>query len=222
MKTIGFLRREGLQIVFLALPLILAAAFWSHFPQLVATHWDIHGHPNGWMGKGLGLTIMPAVNLGIWALFFYLPRLDPKIHSNPAEHERTVSVLRTWRLATSAFLCLMSLLILAVAGGIPVDMNRTVANGILVLFLVLGNTMGNLRPNYFAGIRTPWTLNDPEIWRATHRIGGRIMVYGSLLLLLVQFFLTAEQLMRGFLVYMVGFAVWSVGYSYSLFRRKAR
>ncbi len=82
--------------------------------------------------------------------------------------------------------------------------------------------MGNVRPNYFAGIRTPWTLNDPEIWRATHRLGGRIMVYGSLLLLLAQFFLHGEQLMKGFFIYIVVFAVWSMGYSYCLFRKKSR
>ena len=221
MKIIRILKKEGLQIVLLALPFDLAAAFWSRFPACVATHWDIHGRPNGWMSKDLGLLLLPLVNLGIWALFIGLPWLDPKIHSNPGEHERTVSVLRVWRLATTAFLCLMALLILAVAGGIPVDLNRIVANGILILFLVLGNSMGNLRPNYFAGIRTPWTLNDPEIWRTTHRIGGRIMVYGALFLLLVQVFLNSEQLMNGFIIYLVGFAVWSMGYSYYLFRRKA-
>jgi len=220
MKTTRILK-EWLQVVLLTLPFILAAAFWTKFPACVATHWDIHGRPNGWMGKEMGLLVIPVVNLGIWALFLCLPWLDPKIRSNPSEHEQTVSVLGVWRFAMTAFLCLMSLLILAVAAGISVDMNRAVMNGILVLFLILGNTMGTLRPNYFAGIRTPWTLNDPEIWRATHRIGGRIMFYGSLLLMLLQFLLNSEQLMTGFLVYMVGFAVWSMGYSYYLFRKKS-
>ncbi len=41
-------------------------------------------------------------------------------------------------------------------------------------FLVLGNYFGNLKPNRFVGIRTPWTLKSDETWRATHRLGGRI------------------------------------------------
>ena len=222
MKTTRLLKTGWLQIVFLALPFVLAAVFWPTFPARVATHWNIHGHPNGWMGKEAGLLILPVVNLGIWALFFCLPWIDPKIRANAGDYGRTVSVLRTWRLVATGFFCFMSLLILAVAAGIPVDMNRAVVNGAFAMFLIMGNFLGNLRPNYFAGIRTPWTLDDPEIWRATHRIGGRIMVYGSLLLLLVQFFLNGGQLLQGFLACVIAFAAWSMGYSYYLFRRKSR
>ena len=48
------------------------------------------------------------------------------------------------------------------------------------------------------------------------------MVYGSLLLLLVQFFLNGGQLLQGFLACVIAFAAWSMGYSYYLFRRKSR
>ncbi|MEI6072092.1 MAG: SdpI family protein [Verrucomicrobiae bacterium] len=222
MKILRILKSQLLQVLILAIPFILAGVFWTGFPGRVATHWGLSGRPDSWMGKEAGLLLLPLVNLGIWALFMCLPWLDPKIRLNVGGYERTLAVLKIWRLATTAFLCFLSLLVLAVAGGIPVDMNRAVFNGVLILFLALGNFLGNLRPNYFAGIRTPWTLDDSEIWRATHRVGGRIMVYGALLLLPGQLFLNSEQLMKVFLAYILGFAAWSMGYSYYLFLRKSR
>jgi hypothetical protein len=86
MKTTRLLKTGWLQIVFLALPFVLAAVFWPEFPARVATHWNIHGQPNGWMGKEAGLLILPVVNLGIWALFFCLPWIDPKIRANSGDH----------------------------------------------------------------------------------------------------------------------------------------
>ncbi|MEX2032364.1 MAG: SdpI family protein, partial [Dehalococcoidia bacterium] len=44
------------------------------------------------------------------------------------------------------------------------------------LFLLLGNVMAKIRPNYFAGIRTPWTLASTKSWTATHRRGGWVFM----------------------------------------------
>jgi uncharacterized membrane protein len=33
------------------------------------------------------------------------------------------------------------------------------------------------------GIRTPWTLSDEEVWKQTHRIGGRVFVIAGLILI---------------------------------------
>lgn len=49
-----------------------------------------------------------------------------------------------------------------------------------VLFVVLGNVMGKLRPNWFVGIRTPWTLSSKRSWTRTHAVGGRVfMIIGA-------------------------------------------
>jgi len=49
--------------------------------------------------------------------------------------------------------------------------------------IVLGNLMGKLRPNYFVGVRTPWTLESTEVWAKTHRLAGKLMVIAGLVLL---------------------------------------
>lgn len=50
------------------------------------------------------------------------------------------------------------------------------------LFLVIGNVMGKLRPNYTVGIRTPWTLANDRVWDQTHRFGGKTFVFAGGLL----------------------------------------
>lgn len=46
---------------------------------------------------------------------------------------------------------------------------------IRLLVAGLGNLMGKVRPNFFVGIRTPWTLTSKRAWLKTHRVGGWVM-----------------------------------------------
>jgi uncharacterized membrane protein len=48
------------------------------------------------------------------------------------------------------------------------------------LFAFLGNFMGKVTPNFFVGIRTPWTLADGEVWLRTHRFAGWLMMLTGL------------------------------------------
>ena len=51
-----------------------------------------------------------------------------------------------------------------------------------ILFAGLGWFMPGLRSNFFAGIRTPWTLSSERAWATTHRVGGRLfLVFGVLM-----------------------------------------
>ena len=51
-----------------------------------------------------------------------------------------------------------------------------------MLFLVIGNYLPKVRPNYLMGIRTPWTLASDLSWGRTHRLGGRLFVLEGLVL----------------------------------------
>jgi uncharacterized membrane protein len=42
--------------------------------------------------------------------------------------------------------------------------------------------MHSIKPNYFAGLRTPWALEDPDNWRATHRLAGKLWFAGGLVI----------------------------------------
>ena len=66
---------------------LIVAALW--LPERVATHFDIHGAPNGWMSRGQHLLLFGAFGIGISGffvgLFFVLRYLPPSMMnvSNP-------------------------------------------------------------------------------------------------------------------------------------------
>jgi uncharacterized membrane protein len=68
--------------------------------------------------------------------------------------------------------------------GHAVDMVRIVVGAIGVLLVVLGNVLPKSQPNWIAGIRLPWTLADRANWQATHRLGGRLVLAGGIVIIL--------------------------------------
>lgn len=50
--------------------------------------------------------------------------------------------------------------------------------------IAIGNVMPKLRPNWFVGIKTPWTLSSKTAWDRTHRFGGRLFVAMGLVFML--------------------------------------
>ena len=79
----------------------------------------------------------------------------------------------------------LHVLFVAAALGTDVEISRVVLIGIGVLFLVIGNYLPKVRPNYLMGIRTPWTLASDLSWARTHRLGGRLFVLEGLVLLVL-------------------------------------
>lgn len=53
-----------------------------------------------------------------------------------------------------------------------------------LVLVVAGNTLPKAQPNYFWGIKLPWTLHSPEIWHKTHRLGGLVFVLAGVLMML--------------------------------------
>jgi uncharacterized membrane protein len=68
-----------------------------------------------------------------------------------------------------------------------------------LLYAASGNYFKTLQPNYFIGIRTPWTLESEEIWKKTHQLSGVIWFIGGILLALSGF-LFPEEFMINILI----------------------
>jgi uncharacterized membrane protein len=191
----------------------------NHLPGDVRlpTHWDIDGRPNGFSGKWTAL-LMPAGMTAILSLlFWFLPALEPRGRNLM----RSAGLyLWTW----VGLLLMMASIELVVVGGalrwsLPVDHIMTGALGLM--FVLIGNQLGKSRRMYMVGIRTPWTLASEEVWIKTHRLGGKLMVAGGLLLF-VSAFVPVPSGLRGIL-FAVGIAVMvgvPIVYSYWLWRRE--
>jgi uncharacterized membrane protein len=148
-----------------------SVAVYSRLPERVPTHWNAAGEVNGWSGRALGAFLLPTLSLGFWLLFLALPRLDPR-RANYARFGGTYSLVVT---AIILFEVTLHVLLLGAALGWPIAVDTVITVGVGLLLLLLGNVMPRLRPNWFIGIRTPWTLSNDRAWEKTHRVGGYIL-----------------------------------------------
>jgi uncharacterized membrane protein len=157
----------------------------------------------------------PLLSIGLALFFGWIPRLDPRLRRTPETSRKSTAVIR---LASTALISGGGIVIALEALGHHLNIPVLAVNGMLLFFLILGNYMGTIPPNFIMGIRTPWTLANDDVWRATHRNCGRIMVVGTLVLILLQFVTTPDQFLGCFVFFLVASLGWPVFYSYSLSR----
>ena len=222
MKIPPALVKRWLPLVFLAVPFLAIAAAWDRFPSQLATPWIRYGQPNGGATKTVILWFFPVLNVAVALLLFWLPRLDPKLRRNyQLTQTPGVKSPGTIQSCFAAVLAFISLLVTANTLGYPVNVSRLAISAALSLLVVTGNFMGTLRPNYLFGLRTPWTLKSPEVWRATNRIGGRLVVTGGLALLALQFLLSPALFTIAIYTFIGAMIAWAFLYSYWFFRSLA-
>lgn len=201
------------------LGLAAAAGFsvwaYSRLPAEVATHFDFHGEPNGWSPRLLAAVLAPGLGLLLTAVFTVLPRIDPR-RANYALFGPTY-----WTIINAVLVLLAGLHIVTLgkAIGWTVDMTRVVAIGVGGLFVLLGNLMTRIRPNWFMGIRTPWTLSSDTVWRKTHRFGGVAFVIAGLCIAATAL-IASDWMLYVAMGATVAAAVSSVVYSYLAWKRE--
>ncbi|MCV6631065.1 MAG: SdpI family protein, partial [Flavobacteriaceae bacterium] len=91
--------------------------------------------------------------------------------------------------------------------------------GVGLLFLVLGNFFKTIQPNYFVGIRTPWTLEHPTVWKKTHILGGKLWFVGGLVLVVLAFVLSRKIAFMGLTSITIVLVMVPVVYSYMVFQK---
>lgn len=137
-------------------------------------HWGLDGRADGFAPAPLALllpALMAAIVLG--ALFGL----------RAAGFGKDLEAGRHLNAAATSFILLLAIGLLggtiAIGMGFGVDMPRLIAFLLGAMLLVLGNYLPKTQPNVVAGIRLPWTLNDPVNWRVTHRWAGRLTMLGG-------------------------------------------
>ena len=88
-----------------------------------------------------------------------------------------------------------------------------------LLFALIGNNMYNLKPNYFAGMRLPWTLENEDNWRATHHLAGRLWFFGGFVIALLAFLLDEQWAIYSTVITVSVLIFIPVIYSYKYYRR---
>ena len=160
------------------------ASFTAHlilypkFPDQVPVHWGIDGEVDRYSSK-TSVLFLAAVPLFICILFYLIPMIEPR-RKNYRYHTKAYPVCLS---LTVLLLIVFNWVSSLIALGYQFDISQIIVFGIGILFVGLGNYMPQIRPNYYFGVRTPWAIENPWVWKKTQRMGGILfMIMGVTLL----------------------------------------
>ena len=206
-------RLELLHRIVIGAMFTLAGVLWPIAPDRLPVHWNLRGEVDGWGGKFEGLMLLPLTTLGIYLLLLLLPRVDPRA----ASYARFAGAYAALRLALTLFFAAIYAITLLASFDGPVDVGLLVSLLAGALFVAIGLVLPRVQPNFFAGIRTPWTLSSRLAWEKTHRVGRWVFIATGLAVALTGI-LRAEWALIAMLVIMLGGTLALVVYSYFVWR----
>lgn len=174
------LKKDWPIILILFFTLLAAILVYPHMPDRVPMHWNIKGEVDSYGSRFSGTFLLPLMNIGMYALFLVLPKLDPKKEN----YDKFKSSYQVIKYALIIFMSMIYLFVVLASLGYPINIGKVVPAGVSILFIILGNVMSRVKFNYFVGFRLPWTLANEEVWTKTHRLGAKLMVSGGFVALI--------------------------------------
>jgi immunity protein, SdpI family len=172
--------RKWVPLLIIIAAVVASTVVYPQLPESMPTHWDFSGRVNGWSNRFWGAWLMPIFLVAAWAVMRVLPAIDPR-GSNYAKFGGAFDGMI---IAVMAFMLCLHIIVLRAALGHPADMNRVLPLAMGALFVVIGLLLPRAHPNWFVGIRTPWTLSSDEVWKKTHDFGGKAFVASGAVILL--------------------------------------
>lgn len=207
--------QERVNIALLILPFLAGVLWWGHLPEQIPMHWNVKGQIDSYSSKLVGVLFLPLLAIGMWALLV----ATPVWASKQGNEQLRSSTWRIIRFATTLLLCIVQFAILFTALGHHVDMIMVVYYVVVFFFILIGNIIGTVQPNYLVGVRTPWTLNNEEVWRKTHRFTGRLWVAAGVLFFVVGTSLQSGNYSTPLIIFVVLTGSIPLVYSYIISRR---
>ncbi|HVZ55621.1 MAG TPA: SdpI family protein [Chitinophagaceae bacterium] len=206
----------------IAAPLLFLLVIWKQLPDQVATHFDLHGQADKYGSRDqlwISTGVIALMSILVFLLITNVYRLDPK--KRAAENRDR---LLRMAFSTVVFLAVVSSTVIYASwksGGVRFNIHF-LFSAIGLFWAVLGNYMHNLRPNYFAGFRLPWTLESEENWRLTHQLAGKLWFAGGLILAALCAFLPDMVAAFTFFAGALILVTIPIVYSYRLYRSQAK
>lgn len=193
------------------------AWFYPQLPAQIASHWNAVGQVDGTLPRAWGVFLVPGIFVILAALFFAIPRIDPR-RENIAKFRSYFD----WFVAAFAiFFYYIYLLTLLANVGYSFDLAAAVIPPLAGLFYIIGMLLPRTEPNWFIGIRTPWTISSPAVWRKTHQAGGWAFRAAAVIGLIGIFF-PPEVGLWFLIALLIVAAIGLVIYSYVLYERERK
>lgn len=201
-----------------ALAFVISIIAYGHLPDSMPTHWNIHGEVDGYGSRFVGAFVNPLIMVAIAFMIPILPKIDPRGRN----YEKFGTAYLTMMNATITLMFVFHIFALSSALGMNVPIQRIIPAAVGLLFVVIGNLLPRVRPNWMVGIRNPWTLSSDRVWERAHRVGGYLMMGLGVLLVLIGPFAPMIATMILIVGGTIAAAIGITAYSYVLWKQEKR
>lgn len=192
------------------MPLVITLVVLPGMADMVPAHYGVNGMVDRYDSK-YTMVLFPGI---IIALVIFREVMPRRLGDDVAQ-QANIAVLDKIMLPLVLVLAGLNLLMVWLAYYQVENIYTTSLNvpqlilaGLSLLFVLIGNLLPKTKPNPYVGIRVPWTLNHPEVWYKTHRVGGMVMtvwgVIGVMIAVFVSSPLVSAMAVVGGTVVMIG------------------
>ena len=203
-------------LVLIGIPFIYAAYLYPSLPEIIPTHFNLKGEADGFGGKDsiyLGPIIMGVTSLFTYFLLTNIKKIDPKRNEQVED-----GLFQKFGFFTVLFLSALSMVILYATTHQGISIEKLLFPIMGLAFAALGVYMPKLKQNYFAGFKLPWTLENVDNWNATHKIAGKIWLYGGVIQFFAGMVFSSVASFVIFFIAMVVMVLVPTIYSYRMFK----
>ncbi len=171
-----------LNYILAVLNLAISAVFYPFLPDQIPMNWNMEGVPT--YSDKYQIFLMAGMALLMAVFLDVLPKIDPRSKN----YQRFGGYYDAFCIIMDGFmLCMTGFILLETFRPGTVSIARIVPLLVGLLFLFIGNAMPKFKSNFFCGIKTPWALSSEEVWRKTHRLGGKCFFLAGLAFLACAF-----------------------------------
>ncbi|SFC51052.1 SdpI family protein [Clostridium uliginosum] len=157
---------------------LISISLYNKLPDLMPMHWNISGEVNRYGSKLFAAFLPPVFMIVIWLGMLYSPKIDPK-KANYSKFNESYTIISN---ALVTFFFVIHIVIIATSLSYNIPINKVIPFMVGILFIIIGNYLPKSKSNFFYGIKTPWTLTSEEVWKKTHRLGGKLFVFSGLII----------------------------------------
>ncbi len=203
---------ELIATLLVLVPIVYLGLEWSELPSTIGLHSNMNGDVDRWGSKN---EIVPFafVPLAIHIILFFISFIKSKRLNNFFVYIKLPVLI----IITVTIILLLHTIIGRVSGGGDV---KYLAFGSFII--VVSPFIRGLKPNYFVGIRLPWTLNNENVWKESHIFASRLLPIVGILIILISLTIKDQSLNLLFLL-LISLSVFvMVIFSYFIYKRNQK
>jgi uncharacterized membrane protein len=169
--------------VLFVVTLLIALISYNYLPEIIPIHFDVSGNVDNY-GNRIFIFLEPFIILFMIITAEVARNVDPKKNAYDKFNKQYYMIF----FLVSLLMLVIELYTIAFSLNMKIfNINIIMPFAVGLLFAIIGNSMPKFKQNFYAGIRTSWTLADDDVWFKTHRLGGKIWFIGGILMMISVF-----------------------------------